>query len=65
MTNQEFKIGDLVNEYNTYHKNWSTVVFEITKITKSGRYALAHRKADGTLRNEGRAVQGKILRRAA
>jgi len=63
--NTEFKVGDLVNEYNTYHKNWSTVVFEITKITKSGRYALAYRKADGTLRNEGRAVQGKILRKAA
>ena len=65
MTNTEFKVGDQVNEYNTYHKNWSTVVFEIIKITKSGRYALGYRKADGVLRNERRAVQGKILRRAA
>lgn len=65
MTNQEFKVGDLVNEFNTYSKRWSVVVFEIISITKSGRYALAHRKTDGSLRKEGRAVQGKILRRAA
>ena len=65
MTNQEFKVGDLVNEYNTYHKNWGTVVYEITKITKSGRYAIADRKQDGTLRKWTRAVKGNILRKAA
>jgi len=65
MTNQEFKVGDLVNEYCTYHKKWGAVVYEIIKITKSGRYALAHRKADGILRKQNRAVQAKILRRAA
>ena len=65
MTNTEFKVGDQVNEYNTYWKQWGTVVYQIVKITKTGRYALAFIKEDGTLRKETRAVQGKILRRAA
>ena len=65
MVNTEFKVGDLVNEFCAYHKTWSTVEFEIIKITKTGRYALAYRKADGTLRKEGRAVKSNILRKAA
>jgi len=65
MENTEFKVGDKVNEFNTYYRNWGTVEYEIIKITKTGRYALAHRKADGTLRKEGRAVKGSILRKAA
>jgi hypothetical protein len=65
MKNTEFKVGDLVNEYNTYWKKWTTTVYQIVKITKTGRYALAFVKEDGTLRKENRAVQGKILRIAA
>jgi len=65
MANTEFKVGDLVNEFCTYHKTWSTVEFEIVKITKTGRYALAHRKADGTLSKDTRAVKANILRKAA
>jgi len=65
MTNQEFKIGDIVNEFNTYHKKWSTVEFEIISVTKTGRYGLAYRKEDGTLRKERRAVKSNILRKAA
>lgn len=65
MTNQEFKVGDLVEEYNTYYKQWGGCTYQIIKITKTGRYALAFVREDGTLRNERRAVQGKILRKAA